>query len=232
MYGKSNRHDYALNTDYALHIIIIMQVDVPAARRILGILAARALMSRPKQVRNVALIGYSFQTPHSSGLWSEESGLTKRLVSILGHKTRGQTPCGQERPRASLDPAGWAAVLDRGPVISLRVDHTAGQLATSLQCENKAAIKPKENTAYLLNLVDPPSRHVARVGINGINPEVTAALRLVDGALVVVDCVAGILSETEAVLCQALSERVKPVLHVANVDACLVCFGWIVVRPR
>merc|ERR1712126_533520 len=156
----------------------------------------REIMDKKRNIRNMSVIAH---VDHG------KSTLTDSLVSKAGIIAGAKA--GEARFTDTRQDEQDRCITIKSTAVSMYYELAQKDLEWITQ--------EKDGNAFLINLIDSPG-HV------DFSSEVTAALRVTDGALVVVDCVSGVCVQTETVLRQAIAERIRPVLFMNKMDRALL----------
>lgn len=133
-----------------------------------------------------------------------------RNIATSAHIHHGKTALTDNLLAASGHMAAKSAGdLDAGMATWQHADEQ--ERLMTVDAANVSMVHDFHGEEYLINLIDTPG-HVDFGG------NVTRAMRAIDGTIVLVCAVEGIMPQTETVVKQALRERVRPVLFINKVD--------------
>jgi elongation factor 2 len=130
-----------------------------------------------------------------------------RNIGTAAHIDHGKTTLSDNL----IAGAGMMSEDLAGKQLLLDFDEQEQARGITINAANASMVHSYNGKEYLINLIDTPG-HVDFGG------DVTRAMRALDGCIILVCAVEGIMPQTETVIRQALKERVRPVLFINKVD--------------
>ena len=130
-----------------------------------------------------------------------------RNIGTAAHIDHGKTTMSDNL----IAGAGMMSEELAGKQLLLDYDEQEQARGITINAANASMVHTFQGEEYLINLIDTPG-HVDFGG------DVTRAMRALDGVIILVCAVEGVMPQSETVVRQALKERVKPVLFINKVD--------------